>query len=180
MLAAAVWPGLLEDLVFSFPLFCLSVPLLGCWFLLLVGLALWEVAARPEPPARRRWWGVRSAAVMFGTLALLWFHVPQRIAFASAAPELRGLLNGAPVEKLRGGVELDRQAGPYRVDRYAADERGGVYFRTATGPDGIGPDQMSYGFAFRPNAEGSPFGNARYGRRHLFGDWWTFAASDDS
>ncbi|MBY0459404.1 MAG: hypothetical protein K2V38_18930 [Gemmataceae bacterium] len=180
LLAAAVWPGLLEDLVFSIPLFCVSVPLLGVWFLLLVGLALRDLAARPEPPARRRWWGVRSAAVMFGTMALLWFHVPQRVAFAFCAADLRGLVDAAPVGEYRGGVELGRKVGPYRVDRYAADERGGVYLRTATGPDGIGPDQMSYGFAFRPSGRGTPFGNARYRQRHLFGDWWVFAVSDDS
>lgn len=180
LLAAAVWPGLLEDLVFSIPLFCVSVPLLGCWFLLLVGVALRDLAARPEPPGRRQWWGVRSAAVMFGTMVLLWLHVPQRVAFVFAAPGLRGLVDDAPVCEYRGGVELGRQVGPYSVDRYAADRRGGVYFRTATGPDGIGPDQMSYGFAFCPNDEGTPFGNARYGRRHLFGDWWVFAVSDDS
>jgi hypothetical protein len=39
---------------------------------------------------------------------------------------------------------------------------------------------MSYGFAFRPNLKGAPFGNAGYRTRHLFGDWYVFAVSDDS
>lgn len=66
------------------------------------------------------------------------------------------------------------------MDRYGTDGRGGVYFRTATGPDGIGPDRLSFGFAFRPNAEGSLFGDARYELGHLFGEWYWFAVSDDS
>ena len=69
------------------------------------------------------------------------------------------------------GAALDRRLGIYHVDRLAADPRGGVYFRTHTGADGIGPDTMSYGFAFRPNPVGTPFGRAGYGYSHLFGDW---------
>jgi hypothetical protein len=180
LLAAAVWPGMLEESMFDIPPCCVSVPLFGCWFLLLIGLALRDLATRPHPPNRRRWWGVRSAAVMFGTMALLWFDVPQRSAFAFCAPDLRLFVDEAPLCEGREGVSLGQQIGPYRVDRYAADKRGGVYFRTATGPDGLGPDRMSYGFAFCPNWRGTPFGNARYSHRHLFGDWYVFAASEDN
>jgi hypothetical protein len=76
--------------------------------------------------------------------------------------------------------QRQRRIGIYWVDKYVADPRGGVYFRTGTGVDGFGPDVMSYGFAYRPNADGSPFGGARYGRWRLFGDWYWFRASDDS
>src|SRR5262249_39736813 len=148
LLILDVWPGLL-DLVFDIPFCCGSLPLLGFWFLLLVGLGLRDVATRPAPPARRRWWGLRAAGSSLGALGLLWFHVPQRIAFPFCCADLRGLVDDAPADEFRGR-ELGRQVGPYRVDRYAADKRGGVFFRTATGTDGIGPDQMSYGFVFRP------------------------------
>jgi hypothetical protein len=178
LLGLAVWPGLLEVVVFSIPLFCVSLPLLGFWFLMLVVFGLRDIASRPEPPGRRRWWGVLSAGIMFGTIALLWFRVPQRIAFAFCYADLRGLVDAAPADEFRR-EEIGCQVGPYWVDQYGADQRGGVFFRTATGPDGIGPDQMSYGFAFRPNGQGSPFGNSRYGQRHLFGDWYVFAVSDD-
>jgi hypothetical protein len=63
------------------------------------------------------------------------------------------------------------------VDEYAADPRGGVYFRVETAPDG--PDTISYGFAFKPNPEGSPFGNAHYSRTRLTGEWFSYQASDD-
>jgi hypothetical protein len=179
LLSLAVWPGILEDAIFEIPFFCLSLPLLGCWFFLLVGLALRDLAWKPAPSTKRRQWGLWSAAVMFGTMALLWFHVPQRLVFALCCSELRGLVDATPVDAIRS-KELGRQIGPYWVDRYGTDRRGGVYFRTHTGPDGIGPDQMSYGFAFQPNDQGTPFGNAGYRCRHLFGDWYVFAASDDS
>ena len=178
LLILAVWPGLIEDIVFGFPLFCAWLPLLAFWFLLLVSLALRDFATRPKSPARRRWWGLRSAAIMFCTLALLWFHVLQRAVFAFCYGDLQGLVDSAPMDEFRG-EELGRQVGPYRVDRYAADKRGGVFFRTATGPDGIGPDEMSYGFAFQPSGQGTPFGNARYRQCHLFGEWYVFAASSD-
>jgi len=178
LLALAVWPGLIEDVVFGFPLFCAWLPLLGFWFLLLVSLALREFAARPEPPARPRRWGLRSASIMFVTLGLLWFHVPQRVAFAFCYGDLQGLVDSAPTDAFHG-EELGQRAGPYRVDRYAADKRGGAFFRTATGPDGIGPDEMSYGFVFQPNGQGTPFGNAHYRQCHLFGKWYEFAASND-
>jgi hypothetical protein len=115
---------------------------------------------------------------MFVTLALLWLNVPQRVVFASCCSELETLANKVLTER-SFEQHGDLQAGPYRVDAYAGDERGGVFFRTRAGPDGIGPDTTSYGFAFRPNTEGTPFGNAHYQRRHLFGDWYAFAASDD-
>jgi hypothetical protein len=178
LLALAVWPGVLEDVLFGIPSFCLSLPLLGCWSLLLVGLAARDLARRPEPPVRRRRWGLWSAAMMFGVMGLLWFHVPERIAFGLCYSELQALVDVAPADELRV-TELDRQVGPYRVDRYGADRRGGFFFRTHSGPDGISPDRISCGFAFRPNGQGTPFGNARYQLRHLFGDWYVFEVSDD-
>jgi hypothetical protein len=37
---------------------------------------------------------------------------------------------------------------------------------------------MSYGFALRPNPEGTPFGRAGYGYLHVVGDRFVFSASD--
>ena len=178
LLGLAVWPGLLEDVILGIPLFCVSLPLLTFWFVMLVALGFRDLASVRETRSRRHRWGILSAGIMFSTIALLYLHVPQRIAFAFCYADLQELVDNAPADEFRG-KEIGRQIGPYRVDRYGADQRGGVFFRTATGPDGIGPDQMSYGFAFRPNGKGSLFGNSRYSQRHLFGDWYVFAASDD-
>jgi hypothetical protein len=77
------------------------------------------------------------------------------------------------------GEALERWLGVYFVDRYAADTGGGVYFRAHAAADGIGPDTMSYGFAFRPNPEGTPFGGAGYRYTHVADDWYVFSASND-
>ena len=177
LVTLAIWPGLIDDVVFGFPFFVISLPALGIWFLLLVCLGLFDLAGGWRASNRRRW-GMWSAAVMFITLGLLWFHVPQRVAFAICSTELKTFAERVPADRLFE-KSVDIQAGSYQIDVYAGDARGGVYFRTRTGPDGIGPDTMSYGFAFRPNREGTPFGNAHYQLHHLFGDWYTFGASDD-
>lgn len=176
LLSLAVWPGVLESVAFGFPFILLSLPLLGGWFLLLVVLAARDLTRTPA--SGRTCWGLWSAAIMFSTMGLLWFHAPQRVAFGFCSSTFRGLLETAPLAD-QEGAELNRRVGPYRVDRYAIDGRGGIYLRTHTWPDGISPDRMSYGFAFKPNVQGTPFGNAKYRRRHLFGDWFMFAASDD-
>ena len=74
---------------------------------------------------------------------------------------------------------MNQRLGIYLVDEYAADPRGGVYFRVYSGTDGIGPDQMSYGFAYKPNRKGTPFGAARHRLFRLGNDWYWFRASDD-
>lgn len=178
LLALAVWPGVLEDAAFGLPFVCLSLPLLGFWFLMLVCLAARELVGTATSPTSHRRRGCWSALIMFVTLGLLWFHVPQRIAFGLCCSELQELTAAAPANERRG-AELGRQIGPYWVDRYSADRRGGVFFRTYRCTEGIGPDELSYGFAFQPNGKGTPFGNASYRHRHLFGDWYVFAASDD-
>jgi hypothetical protein len=169
---------MLEEIAFGSPFVLLLLPLLGGWFLLLVVLAARDLVLNRRPATSRPSWGLWSAAIMFGTMGLLWFHVPQRIAFGLCCTALRGLVDQAPADEF-DGAELDRFVGPYRVERYGSDRRGGVYFCTHTGPDGIGPDRTSYGFAFRPNGQGTPFGNAKYRKHHLFRDWFVFAASDD-
>jgi hypothetical protein len=177
LLTLAVWPGLIENAVFGFPFVCGWLPLMGFWFLLLLVVGLHDIVARTEPTVRRRRWGLVSAAILFGTLGFLWLHIPQRLVFAFCYADLQSLTDDASTD---GDKERIRRVGPYQVDVYLADRRGGVFFRTSTGPDGLGPDQMSYGFALRPNNLGSPFGNAHYRLHHLFGDWFGFAVSNDS
>jgi hypothetical protein len=93
-------------------------------------------------------------------------------------PAFQQYASTAPASGYRDKV-LGRLLGFYYVDRYGADPRGGVYFRTHSGADGIGPDTMSYGFAFRPNTEGTPFGRAGYCYSHVVGNWYVFSASND-
>lgn len=177
LLTLAAWPGVLEVYVFGQFLSCIALPILGIWFFLLIGLSLDDVFLNREHRNRPRW-ALRSTAIMFVTLLLLWGHVPQRLVFGLWHGEFANLVENAPKKEFVDGDRM-RQIGPYLVDAHWADPRGGVFFRTHTGPDGIGPDEMSYGFAFQPNDEGTPFGRAHYRKRHLFGDWYAFAASND-
>lgn len=134
--------------------------------------------ARPRGDARRRRWISFAPALVALCFALVLTGTPRRVAFLLSRPAFRRHVARAPADDYEG-ERLGRLLGLYHVDRYAADPRGGVYFRTHAGLDGIGPDTMSYGFAYRPNPKGSPFGNARYRRTPLAGDWYSFSASDD-
>ncbi len=106
------------------------------------------------------------------------FDVPRRIAFAISRSSFEQSVQTAPAPG-RPETPPGSHFGVYHVDEYAADSRGGVFFRVYTGPDGIGPDRMSYGFVFKPNPEGTPFGAAGYETHRLSRDWYWFCASDD-
>src|SRR5439155_26254579 len=99
-------------------------------------------------------------AILFGTCALMKFDVPRRIAFAKARSAFEQLLPRASASNSQGiaGRAVNLRLGIYHVDRFAADPRGGVYFRVHSGADGLGPDVKSYGFAYQPNPQGTPFG----------------------
>jgi hypothetical protein len=131
-----------------------------------------EIKARERTKRRFPKSYVILVALVF---VLLLCRIPTRIALWTCSTGFGPLLRQPPVQP----EAVEKSVGLFKVDRYAKDPRGGVYFRTATGADGIGPDTMSYGLAVRPNAEGSPFGNAYYDTYHLFGDWHTFEASND-
>jgi hypothetical protein len=99
------------------------------------------------------------------------------LAFLHARPAFQASLAAAPPAHA-GGERFDRRLGMYYVDRFAADLRGGVYFRTRYSPDGFYAHRMTYGFCHRPNQEGSPFGDGKYALAHVVGDWYAFQASE--
>jgi hypothetical protein len=176
-LAADVYPGVLNDLLFTAILLSFFV---GPIVAIAVLVGLYFLARRGK--LRRdefSFYAVAAAvAILVTTLSLLVFDVPSRFAFAVSQASFEPLVENAPVSG-HHGTPLNRRLGVYKVDEYAADPRGGVYFRVYTGFDGIGPDQMSYGFAHQPNAQGTPFGGARYEVYPLGRDWYWFSASDD-
>ncbi|MBL8822583.1 MAG: hypothetical protein JNJ77_08355 [Planctomycetia bacterium] len=116
--------------------------------------------------------------IIFSTYILLKYYIPRRTAFALSRSSFEQLFPEAKISKYQG-TKLNQRLGIYHVDEYAADARGGVYFRVHWGPDGIGPDTMSYGFVYKPNQKGTPFGAARYGLYGLGNDWYWFHASND-
>jgi hypothetical protein len=178
LLGLSVWPGHLADLLSQFPCSCVSLPLLGVWPFLIYVLTLRELSRKPDPARPRRRWALLSGPIFLVTVALLWGDIPQRLVFIFCRSEFQRLADAVPADPVRWQEEVCR-VGPYFINGARVDPRGGVFFRTHTGPEGIGPDQMSYGFAFRPSGEGTPFGNARYRQRRLFDDWYAFAVSND-
>jgi len=192
----STYPGILVDLVligilFS-PLWCPALAVGGLLYGLIHRRPAKEKTIAPgvlgdgegdgevggyDPSLRRHRVG-RSLATLILCLALIVAHIPTRVGFLLSRPAFQPHVVKAPVSGGRG-EPLGRLLGVYYVDRYAADPRGGVYFRTHAGADGIGPDTMSYGFAYRPNAAGTPFGRARYKRFRIVGGWYGFSASND-
>jgi hypothetical protein len=136
-----------------------------------------EFGARKLPGSQRRRL-IGYIVILILSFVLIRTGVPMRVAFLLSRPSFERYAAMATASK-HDSEPLERWLGVYFVDRYAADAGGGVYFRTHAGADGIGPDTMSYGFAFRPNPKRTPFGSARYRVTHVTGDWYSFSASDD-
>jgi hypothetical protein len=174
LLVMSLWPGYAGGCVIL-----LALPLIA-----LLGIAWLIVAARATSQSSKGTKPLRVRPVLVApvavclTFGLLVFYIPRRVAFMAVQSRFDSYLQSATASEY-GGTNLDRWLGIYHVDEYAADPRGGVYFRTGTGPDGIGPDTTSYGFAYRPNGQGTPFGAAHYLVRPLGRGWYWFQASDD-
>jgi hypothetical protein len=140
-------------------------------------LADGEIGGGKSPVSHQRWFMV-SIAILIVNSVLILSGIPRKLAFILSRPAFQRYAATAPVYEYDGEA-AGRLFGVYYVDLYAADPRGGVYFRTHAGPDGIGPDTMSYGFVYRPNPKGTPFGNSGYRYSHVVGDWYCFSASND-
>jgi len=111
------------------------------------------------------------------TPVLLGTYIPRWLLFQHYQGSFEALLADAPPAADASTVPLNADFDLYWVDHWGTDRRGGTYFRTlVTGQKGS--KDGSYGFAHRPNADGSPFGNEHYEIHHLTGDWYTFSASD--
>ena len=180
-LALSVWPGMLSEAVFT----VLMIALLTAFVWIPVGVAaLMGFALLLHRHWRSGdlvpiWWPepVAVGVVLVASVGLLVLNVPRRLGFLVSRAPFESLVAAAPSSS--HGVPLHQRLGIYAVDQFAADPRGGTYFRVFVGSDGIGPDTMSYGFVKTPNTEGTPFGAAQYRYRRVIGDWYWFMASDD-
>lgn len=174
-LVISVYPGALQQLLFVLVLLgIVGVPL---W---LIGFVILLFARRRKGLNQGDFFPKRyvpvTVVVLVLTYAVLKYYVPRRIVFAMHRPSFAAHVAAAP-ESEWSGEPLDEQIGIYHVDEYAKDPRGGVYFRTGTTTNMI--NIVSWGYVYKPNDEGSPFGNAYY-RVHPLGDgWYWFVADDD-
>jgi len=134
--------------------------------------------SRPRPSAYGLTWPRMAVwfLILLGTYGMLRLNVPERIAFRMSRSSFEALVEEAP-ERRWDDTPIQRRVGVYQVDRFARDPRGGVFFRVHSAAVFI--DTTSYGFAYRPNSEGTPFGNAAYRTWDLGGGWYGFSASND-
>jgi hypothetical protein len=106
-----------------------------------------------------RWSRRICSVIILISLVLLIFYVPRRIGFAVSRSAFQRYAD-AHQQADSGITKLKAWFGVYKVDQFSIDPRGGMYFRTQSCGDGLGPDEMSFGFCYQPNSDGSPFGNA--------------------
>lgn len=175
LLALSLWPDVLAK-IFFFTM--LTFPLVAT-----AGLVILVLVVRMAIKTRRAAIAVvfrfaLAGLIISASLFAVVFSIPRRIVFPIFQSSFQKFVDSVPLSEYEV-TELNRRIGIWRVDRYRADPRGGLYLRTGSGPDGLGPDLMSYGFAYKPNTEGSPFGNAHYHTDRLVEDWYYFQVSDD-
>lgn len=175
-LVVGIYPGVLVGFLGLFLLFALLLsPIAVPVVLIALGILVWKGRwIWKELPWKH---AILAAALLGCTYVLLKFYVPRRIAFLASRHVFERFIDEDPFSNQR--TRVDRFFGVVFVDEFAVDDRGGVYFRTYTAPDGLGPDVMSYGFVYQPNHQGTPFGAANYGLFRLGSDWYWFRASDD-
>lgn len=174
-LLLSVVPGVLND-------FLVFIAIASLWLLLVIRLAVDAIALwfkRKEPTTRtafRRF--IVTLLIPIVSYGLLTFYLPRRIAFNLSRPAFEQWLAENPTltNKPRS---INTQLGIYKVDEYASELPSGHYFRVYSHGDGLGPDTVSYGFAYQPNPEKSPFGAAYYTIYPLGNQWYWFQASND-
>lgn len=193
LLALSAYPGVLADMVFVGILLVIPAVIISMCPLCIVAILIACLPPRSWQNLTRavdswggsrgnvsRTWIVATSFVVLACPFAIASGLPLRLAFAISRPAFERYLEpGDPVDVTRRDHSFDRRLGLYHVDNRAVDRRGGVYFRTRQGADGLGPDVMSHGFAYRPNHEGTPYGRSGYSLKHLFGSWYRFQASDD-
>ena len=112
------------------------------------------------------------------TFAILTFNIPLKIAFCISKSNFDLFLkeNQSDIKISVYDKSINKKIGIWKVDHCLKDSRGGTYFRIGNELNMI--DTISYGFAFNPNDEETPFGGVEYKTR-IIGDWYFFCASDD-
>ncbi len=165
LLMLGVWPGLLRDLaVITF------LPVLVALVFVMGWRARGRAGAMPG-------WPVKTTCAAL-TFTLLVCHVPQRVAFAACRGSFEALVAEAPEGVFATRID-PRRIGPYTIDGIGKEVDGpGVYIRVRRSLVDL-LDTTSYGFAYRPTGDSSPFGGKGYATVPLAGDWYAFEANND-
>lgn len=171
----SLYPGVLQSL-------CVFIGILFLWILTIgtiaiFGFRLWH--QRSEPATKLVFQRLISIGLLtIGCAGLIKFYIPRRITFFLSRPAFESWLTEHRIKTYKS-QSIDSKLGFYHVEEYALDRRGGDYFQVHSHVDGLSPDLISYGFVYRPNLEGSPFGTAHYRIYKLGEGWYWFQASSD-
>jgi len=177
VLVLSVWPGVVPNMaLFATATLIFWLPAAGVVGLLLMFFLGRMSVKNPKGATLAILRFIFAGLLVLASIIGAVFAIPQRAVFPIFRSSFEEVVNSEELSKNKEG-ELDRRIGIWKVDRYGTDRRGGVYFRMRTVADG--PDQISYGFVYQPNTDGTPFGNAQYFTRQLTKDWYNFCASDD-
>jgi hypothetical protein len=155
-------PGVLDQFL-VWPVYALA----GVYALMAVGFGL---RALVRGPNMSRAHAVVVLANIILTPYLVETRTVQAMVFERKRAQFERLVLQAPAADRHAPVLLAADFGIFVVDRWGTDDRGGVYFRS------VETLHTSYGYAYRPNAQGSPFGDVGYELHPLAGDWYAFAA----
>jgi hypothetical protein len=175
LVGLSIFPGILEQVPADIS--WIAGGAYGLFALVLAGCRLLKPNRTGQP-------GRRTSAVivllcLVVTPLLLLTHTPRRLVFRQHQGQFDKLLERAPQPGNRVVAPLNADLGIYWIDQWGTDARGGTYFRSTSGWADGRADKRSFGFAHKPNLDGSPFGDARYELHHLTGDWYSFSATDD-
>lgn len=96
---------------------------------------------------------------------------PLKALFAITRSSFERMATAPPPPRTSGYI------GCWHFTDFDVDPRGGQYFVTGERSDLI--DGYYFGFAHKPNTQGSPFGNAYYRLEHIEGDWYAFRSNSD-
>jgi hypothetical protein len=165
----SVWPGLMPEILLIsavFAVFWIPILLFGY---VLTKAQIGHHLQRPHV-VRNLFIAIAAGSTLCATA------LPQRLTFFACRNQFDRVIVDLDVLPRS---QVERWFGLYYVHGYDTDSRGGTYFQTYQGTDGIGPDILTSGFAWKPNREGSPYGNSQYSIQWLFGNWYSFSASDD-
>ena len=117
-----------------------------------------------------------SGVVVAVSCMMVYLHISLRAAFYLTENSLTEIVES---QEFTPESLQSRQIGLWCIDKCKTDDTGGVYLRIGGEMDGISPDWISYGFAYRPDPELTPFGRAGYELTGLAGEWYFFSVSDD-
>lgn len=184
-LAISIYPGALSEIFFvTFLLFFVGLPIFAAIGVFIL-IALIVFAQRGKfnqilskfKKLRIPWKrAVMMVVIVCVSYILLKYYIPRRLAFIVSKPAFARMLVQAPVSGV-DEMKLNRHLGLYYVDEYAADPRGGVYFRVFYSRWIF--QITSYGFVYKPNSKGSPFGSTNYRTFRLYDQWYWFEDSTD-